>query len=157
MASDVANAPNQAELLANIRASVERWINTSDTPEMESRRTGKNIGPNEIKDNGEALMADTRLMSYPIYQQLLHRRFPQRWPETPPAETPTAAFDRRYLMYEVSELVRSNAVYYLHPSFGYYFELLYLRPHGLVYHLAPYGTNLVTPPALTERFSSSQA
>ena len=98
----------------------------------------------------EQVLADTRLMSYPIYQQLLHRRFPQRWPETPPAETPTAAFDRRYLMYEVSELVRSNAVYYLHPSFGYYFELLYLRPHGLVYHLAPYGTNLVTPPALTD-------
>src|SRR5207237_10702274 len=33
---------------------------------------------------------------------------------------------------------------------GYYFETLYLQPHGLVYHLMPYATNSVAPPALTD-------
>src|SRR6185503_10057919 len=42
-----------------------------------------------------------------------------------------------------------NEVYYLHPSFGYYFEPLYLQPNGLVYRLQSYPTNAVSPPPLT--------
>jgi tetratricopeptide (TPR) repeat protein len=41
-------------------------------------------------------------------------------------------------------------VYYLHPSFGYYFEALYLKPRGLVYELKPYTTNMTQPPLATD-------
>jgi two-component system cell cycle sensor histidine kinase/response regulator CckA len=58
----VANAPAQAELLANIRASVERWINTSGTPEMDAKRAGKDVAALVTKDTGETLMADIRQM-----------------------------------------------------------------------------------------------
>ena len=37
-------------------------------------------------------------------------------------------------------------VYYLHPSFGYYFEYLSIKPHGLVYELEPKTNRLETPP-----------
>src|SRR5208282_2904286 len=48
-------------------------------------------------------------------------------------------------------LVTQNyPVYYLHPSFGYYFEALYLQPRGMVYELKPYSTNLTQPPVATE-------
>ena len=107
----------------------------------ELRQTGTSDGP---------LLVDTRLMKYSGYQQFLHKRFPGRWPETPPSDTPMAQFDLVYLMYQVSGLVRSNEVYYLHPSFGYYFEPLYLEPAGLVYRLALYPTNVVSPPELTD-------
>jgi two-component system cell cycle sensor histidine kinase/response regulator CckA len=58
----VANSPVQAELLANIRSKVERWINSSATPEMEAKRTGKDIAAASAKDAGEPLMADIRQM-----------------------------------------------------------------------------------------------
>jgi PAS domain S-box-containing protein len=58
----VANTPNQAELLANVRANVERWINSSATPAMEAKRTGKDVAHLVAADNGEALMADIRRM-----------------------------------------------------------------------------------------------
>jgi PAS domain S-box-containing protein len=58
----IANAPSQAELLANIRANVERWITTSATPEMEARRVGKDVGRGPAKDGGEAVMTDIRQM-----------------------------------------------------------------------------------------------
>jgi tetratricopeptide (TPR) repeat protein len=45
---------------------------------------------------------------------------------------------------------RKYPIYYLHPSFGYYFETFYLKPHGLVYELKPYSTNLTRPPLATE-------
>ena len=48
-------------------------------------------------------------------------------------------------------LVTQNyPVYYLHPSFGYYFEFLYLKPHGLVYELEPKTNRIAAPPLPTE-------
>jgi len=40
--------------------------------------------------------------------------------------------------------------YYLHPSFGYFFEALYLEPRGLVYELKPYSNNIAQPPLPSE-------
>jgi tetratricopeptide (TPR) repeat protein len=47
-------------------------------------------------------------------------------------------------MYQVAQ---TNQLYYLHPSFGYYFEVLYLKPHGLVYEFKA-STNTMAPPPL---------
>ena len=43
-------------------------------------------------------------------------------------------------------LAQTNSIYYLHPSFGYYFEFFYPEPHGLVYKLNPYPTNALFAP-----------
>jgi|CZKQ01.1.fsa_nt_gi PAS domain S-box-containing protein len=58
----VANSPAQSELLAEVRSSVERWINTSATTEMEAKRSGKDISSLVSADTGETLMADIRQM-----------------------------------------------------------------------------------------------
>jgi tetratricopeptide (TPR) repeat protein len=50
----------------------------------------------------------------------------------------------------MSHVTHNYPVYYLHPSFGYYFEALYLKPRGLVYELKPYTTNQFRPPLATE-------
>jgi PAS domain S-box-containing protein len=58
----VANSPSQSELLAEVRSSVEKWINTSAAPEMEVKRSGKDISSLVAADTGETLMADIRQM-----------------------------------------------------------------------------------------------
>jgi PAS domain S-box-containing protein len=58
----VASSPTQAALLAEIRANVERWINTSAVPEMEAKRTGKDAALRASNDSGEPLMENTRQM-----------------------------------------------------------------------------------------------
>jgi PAS domain S-box-containing protein len=55
----VAASPGQAELLAEIRSGVERWINTYVAPEMEGKRLAKDKNPASA-DSGEALMAEVR-------------------------------------------------------------------------------------------------
>jgi tetratricopeptide (TPR) repeat protein len=56
------------------------------------------------------------------------------------------------------QIAATNAIYYLHPSFGYFFELLYLQPHGLVYKLESYPTNaLVLPPLSKEIVDENEA
>ena len=39
----IANSPEQADSLANIRKGVERWIAAAALPEMEAKRTGKDV------------------------------------------------------------------------------------------------------------------
>jgi hypothetical protein len=46
----------------------------------------------------------------------------------------------------ISLLAQTNSIYYLHPSFGYYFEFFYPEPHGLVYKLTAYPTNQLLAP-----------
>ena len=57
----------------------------------------------------------------------------------------------------VENLSRSHSLYYLHPSFGYYFEGFYPEAHGLVYQLKPYGTNVSETPLPTrEQIAENQ-
>ena len=43
-------------------------------------------------------------------------------------------------------LAKTNELYYLHPSFGYYFEQFYQEPHGLVYKLKTLPEDALLPP-----------
>jgi tetratricopeptide (TPR) repeat protein len=98
--------------------------------------------------DSDVIVANTHLMPFTVYQKALHKQFPNRWPALPAAKTPITFLSPLYLIQEVVALARSNEVYYLHPSFGYYFEPLYLQPRGLIYRLQLYTTNAVNPPLL---------
>jgi PAS domain S-box-containing protein len=52
----VANVPDQAEALNEIKKGVERWTQVAAAPEMEAKRTGKDAP----KNNGEEIMTDVR-------------------------------------------------------------------------------------------------
>lgn len=49
----------------------------------------------------------------------------------------------------IGRLNRQYRLFYLHPSFGYYFEYFYHRPHGLIWELKPFQPEEVLPPPLT--------
>jgi two-component system, cell cycle sensor histidine kinase and response regulator CckA len=67
----MANTPSQAELLAEVRSNVERWINTIATTEINARRDGKDFSALVASDTGEALMADIRQMLTTLEQNEL--------------------------------------------------------------------------------------
>ena len=58
----VANAPEQSEALTEIRKRVERWTTEAAVPEMEAKRTGKDLVALAAKNNGEVTMTDIREM-----------------------------------------------------------------------------------------------
>jgi len=49
----------------------------------------------------------------------------------------------------IFQLGRQYPIYYLHPSFGFFFEQFYLRPHHLVYEMKSYSGNSFLPPPPT--------
>jgi tetratricopeptide (TPR) repeat protein len=88
---------------------------------------------------------DTQSLQAPAYHRFLHREFPQRWPELVSA-TQTNVLNPVGLIQVLAMLARTNDLYYLQPSFGYYFEQFYLEPHGLIYKMMTLPADTLLPP-----------
>lgn len=90
-------------------------------------------------------VVDTRLLEWKPYQRFLHRRFPAQWPA--PDDGTTNNFVRPIVvLHTLDQLSKSHALYYLNPSFGYYFEMYYQEPHGLVYTMKYLPDATLLPP-----------
>ena len=87
-------------------------------------------------------------LTYPDYHRFLNRTYPGRWPVNVPKGY-TTPVEGSFLVQMMLRLAATSSLYYLHPSFGYYFEWFYQEPHGLVYRLRPYpaGSLVVPPPS----------
>jgi tetratricopeptide (TPR) repeat protein len=125
----------------------ENAICVSDSPQILALAQ---TALNQAGASTSRLLVSSTLLPYPAYQRQLHEHAPRLWPELPPRETLPPRFDSLALMLELASLATSNTVVYLQPSFGYYFEPLYLRPQGLTYRVKAYATNEVVPPSLSE-------
>lgn len=95
------------------------------------------------------VLVDTMSLPSPAYHRHLGRKYPGIWPAPPGSRSLSEQIDSVTLQQFVFGLSRTNAIYYLHPSFGYYFETFYAKPANLVYQLHPYPSNVVTAPLLT--------
>jgi tetratricopeptide (TPR) repeat protein len=88
---------------------------------------------------------DTQSLVWPAYHKILHERYPAKFPDTI-AAAETNNVSPLHLFTLLGTLAKTNALYYLHPSFGYYFEEFYLEPHGLVYRLKTLPSDTLLPP-----------
>ncbi len=92
------------------------------------------------------ILLDTRALSAPAYHWHLAKEYRGRWKADLKRKT---VFQPTELQKLIVSLSSSNSVYYLHPSFGYYFEKFYPEPHGLVYRLNPYSPDVLLKPPLS--------
>jgi tetratricopeptide (TPR) repeat protein len=100
----------------------------------------------ESRRANSCVFLDTGALKWPEYHRFLKTRY-KTW-QAPPIKDPKQTYEDADLLQLVFELGRSNSIYYVHPSFGYYFERFYPEPHGLAYELKPYPTNALFPPPL---------
>jgi tetratricopeptide (TPR) repeat protein len=94
---------------------------------------------------GDVARGTSGALNYPDYHRYLTRRYGQRWPVQVPKGY-SQPVDDQFLVQLLVRLAATNSLYYLQPSFGYYFEFFYPEPHGLVYKLKPYPTNTLIAP-----------
>jgi tetratricopeptide (TPR) repeat protein len=94
----------------------------------------------------EFLLADTEYLSVPAYHRYLHAIAPQKWPDTTSTVENTNGISPLHNIRLLAALATTNDLYYLHPSFGYYFEHFCLEPHGLVYKLNTLPNDTLRPP-----------
>ncbi len=92
---------------------------------------------------------DSTAMKDPAYHRFLRARYGNRWPlDLPAGRTNHLQDGDLYALMQT--LAASNSVYYLHPSFGYYFEACYAQPHGLAFRMLPYPDGVILPPPLSK-------
>jgi tetratricopeptide (TPR) repeat protein len=94
------------------------------------------------------LMVNTELLPAPFYHKFLHAKAPLKWPDTITTSEKTNGVSVLHLIGLLATVAKTNELYYLHPSFGYYFEQFYLEPHGLVYKLNTLPDTTLLPPPL---------
>lgn len=92
------------------------------------------------------LLADTEDLPIPAYHHYLHATCPQKWPDTVSSVEATNGVSPLHCIRLLATLARTNDLYYLHPSFGYYFEHFCMEPHGLIYKLNPLPNDTLRPP-----------
>jgi tetratricopeptide (TPR) repeat protein len=103
-------------------------------------------------------VVDTQSLMWLPYQRYLHRHFPEKFPLVGD-EKNIGAVPPLTIYNLLGQLAKSNAICYLNPSYGFYFEQFYQEPHGLSYLLKPLPEDtLLHPPfsqemvALNEQF-----
>jgi Flp pilus assembly protein TadD len=97
---------------------------------------------------GAHVLLWSRLMPYRLYQQQLHDRYGNRWSWGASRDLPDLIAPES-LARLVESVAASNQLFYLRPSFGYYFERVELRPAGLVFRLQPRPAEPAAAPALS--------
>jgi tetratricopeptide (TPR) repeat protein len=78
------------------------------------------------------------------YHLHLRKMYPQQWPNFSSTPGPKEGVPPASLISLLQGMAAKMPIYYLHPSFGYYFEYFEMRPRGLVYELQPYPTNSIS-------------
>lgn len=94
---------------------------------------------------------ETHALRYPSYYRYQTRNHNDVTPQLSTNVTDATPFTDFDLLNLITQLAARRPVYYLNPSFGFFFEVFYPVPHGLTYELQRYTTNVsVFPPALSD-------
>ena len=95
------------------------------------------------------LFYDTASATITDYHAFEYRRAPDRWPATFAKLTNNVQISPLGMVMFLSSLATNTPIYYLQPSFGYYFERFQQIPKGLIYPLTAYPTNQLLASPLT--------
>lgn len=110
--------------------------------------------PNQDKATAPVAV-NTQLLRYHVYQLNREAVYGARWPALAVERLPEPLSDEIVLR-QVIALTYTNTAYYLHPSFGFFFEPFALVPAQTLYRLEPQPTNSAIVPALTtEQFNET--
>jgi len=97
------------------------------------------------------LLLDTRALKSAAYYRFQTRQHRDLWPKIPTNINDNVVLGDLDLVNLAKNLADKHPLYYLQPSFGYYFETFYSIPHGMVNELKLYPTNkIVSPPPLSD-------
>ena len=99
----------------------------------------------QSKDKRDWLPVDTQSLPTSDYRARLARIRAGDWLVTTNRQDLTP----NEMLQLMTRLAQTNRIYYLHPSFGYFFEWFYLQPAGSVYEFKPLPARAINPPLLT--------
>ncbi|HQC42807.1 MAG TPA: tetratricopeptide repeat protein [Verrucomicrobiota bacterium] len=89
-------------------------------------------------DQSSYILIDSRFLSYPWYHRRMTKYFPDRWPDFVSKAKNIAYLDSGNMINWLMYYAGREKVYYLHPSFGHFFEACRPTLEGLLTRMTPY-------------------
>ena len=99
---------------------------------------------------GKDIFIETASLPHREYIEYLTARYPELQKVFPPPEKLKRIVPAEILKSFILQSSQRQPIYYLHPSFGYFFEIFYLRPHGLIYEMKELPSGSTRTPVLSE-------
>lgn len=84
------------------------------------------------------IFVDTRFLSYPWYHRRMAKFYPERWKNYFAEATEIGYLDNSNISQWLMLYAKQEHTYYLHPSFGYFFEACKPTLTGLLTKMTPY-------------------
>jgi tetratricopeptide (TPR) repeat protein len=103
----------------------------------------------EQPEGAQVIPINTGSLRHHVYQRHHEAKYGSRWPALA-VERLSNPLGDDVLLQQMAALAVSNRLFYLHPSFGYYFEAFHLVPTNAVYAYARHSTNSLLTPNLPE-------
>ena len=102
----------------------------------------------QARDSSPHVYVNTPYLPITAYQRDLYRQAPDIWPDfvNEPTLTPTTRLPRQFLQFEIRAIAEATPTYYLHSSFGFFLEPLYLEPRNLIFRVQPRPAKTPVPP-----------
>ncbi len=91
-------------------------------------------------------LVNVRALENRKYHNELHKHYPKLWPQI---ESEGAPINQAGVTKILTSQANSHPLFYLHPSFGKFFETMRAEPHGQVYRLIPYKKDDLLPPVIS--------
>ena len=101
------------------------------------------------KVNPDHIFIDTRFFRWTYYHEEMKAKYGDRWFEEDLGDMPEV-FDSTSMIGALVALYEIGPVYYLHPSFGEFFEVFYQVPKGMIFELKKFDSSEFIAPALTK-------
>ena len=112
----------------------------------------------EAGKKGHHLLIETKLLEWRFYHRNLSQAYPNRLPLMNNVERLPEPIDSLLLVQYLYALGKSNPVFYLHPSFGYFFEAGFLKPRGTLFEMVFYSeANFSAPPLLASEVDAIES
>jgi len=96
---------------------------------------------------GKVIPVDTTSLRFPGYHRWQHQRHPEAWPNRFLNEDLESRLTDVQLQAFLGDLQKQRPTYYMHPSFGFYFEQFYVWSAKGMFLLRPLPDGTVVPPA----------
>jgi tetratricopeptide (TPR) repeat protein len=98
----------------------------------------------QVENARNYVFIDTRSLSEPAYHRVLRSRYGDLIPAVKEKAAPLPGYINVQLL---TALKQKRELFYLHPSFGYFFETFYQEPRGLVYRIETHASDAIDAPA----------
>jgi len=102
------------------------------------------------------ILVESVSLDFPAYHRFLLKRYGQRLTSLATNVPTGRSVDAYQVTIFLAELSRTLGMYYIQPSYGYFFESFYLKPHQAVYQMVLFTNNAITPPPLSASELSAQ-